>query len=131
MKTVASTIALLLVLLGSFSVQGFSVSNPSSSVRRPDASTAVEEALKITAAFGVESKEAKVAWDIVEEMDASDNRCVVSTCLSVCRNVPVCVCGERFCFLAFGMKVSSTSRVEHPGTHCQSVSRSVGRKLVG
>ena len=44
--------------------------------QRPDASKAVEEALKITASFGIDSKEAKVAWDIVEEIDASDNRCV-------------------------------------------------------
>jgi len=41
---------------------------------RPDTSTRVEEALKITASFGIDSKEAQVAWDIVEEMDASDNR---------------------------------------------------------
>jgi hypothetical protein len=39
-------------------------------VVRPDASAAVEEALKVTAAFGIESNEAKVAWDIVEELDA-------------------------------------------------------------
>jgi CP12 domain len=39
-------------------------------MRRPDASAAVEEALKVTAAFGLESNEAKVAWDIVEELDA-------------------------------------------------------------
>ena len=47
--------------------------NPSRPIR-PDASAAVEEALKVTAAYGIESKEARVAWDIVEEMDASDNR---------------------------------------------------------
>jgi hypothetical protein len=41
---------------------------------RPDTSARVEEALKITASFGIDSKEAQVAWDIVEEMDASDNR---------------------------------------------------------
>ena len=97
MKTVTSTIALVALLLGS-SVQGFSVSNPSSSVRRPDASTAVEEALKITAAFGVESKEAKVAWDIVEEMDASDNRCV-SVCVFVA-GLGACVY-QSFCLCVF------------------------------
>jgi len=43
-------------------------------VIRPDASAAVEEALKITASFGIDSKEAAAAWDIVEEIDASDNR---------------------------------------------------------
>lgn len=67
------TIFVLLALLGA--IQAFSVSKPSS-VRRPDTSTAVEEAMKITAAFGIDSSEAKVAWDSVEEMDASDNRCV-------------------------------------------------------
>ena len=44
------------------------------SVARPDTTNLVEEALKVTASFGIDSKEAKVAWDIVEEMDASDNR---------------------------------------------------------
>ena len=43
-------------------------------VIRPDASALVEQALKTTAAFGITSPEAKVAWDIVEELDASDNR---------------------------------------------------------
>lgn len=41
---------------------------------RPDTSALVQEALKVTAAHGIESQEAQVAWDIVEEMDASDNR---------------------------------------------------------
>ena len=53
---------------------------------RPDASTAVEEALKITAAFGIESNEAKVAWDIVEEIDASDNRYDDGRAMRGCRN---------------------------------------------
>ena len=52
----------------------FSVGNKPPAVVGPDASAAVEEALKITAAFGINSPEAKVAWDVVEEMDASDNR---------------------------------------------------------
>ena len=60
-----STLALL-----ASSAHGFSVTIQ----KRPDASRAVEEALKITASFGIDSNEAKVAWDIVEEMDASDNR---------------------------------------------------------
>lgn len=41
---------------------------------RPDTANLVEEALKISAAFGLDSKEAAVAWDAVEEVDASDNR---------------------------------------------------------
>lgn len=58
-----------LALLAS-TAHGFAATMP----RRPDATKAVEEALKITASFGIDSNEAKVAWDIVEEMDASDNR---------------------------------------------------------
>lgn len=41
---------------------------------RPDTSAMVEEALKITATYGIDSDEAKVAWDAVEEVDSSDNR---------------------------------------------------------
>jgi len=47
---------------------------PPARVVRPDASAAVEEALKVTASFGIDSKEARVAWEIVEEIDSSDNR---------------------------------------------------------
>jgi uncharacterized lipoprotein YajG len=43
-------------------------------VVRPDASMAVQEAMKTTATFGIDSREAQVAWDIVEEINASDNR---------------------------------------------------------
>jgi CP12 domain len=50
---------------------------------RPDTSALVEEALKISAAFGLDSKEAAAAWDIVEELDASDNRWVCVVCLFV------------------------------------------------
>lgn len=70
--------------------QGFSVERPSMAAR-PDASSAVEEALKITASFGIDSDEAKVAWDIVEEMDASDNRCVKNNCFSwICEKKSAC-----------------------------------------
>lgn len=53
-------------------VSGFSA--PRVPLARLDTSAAVEEALKKTATFGIDSDEARVAWDIVEEMDASDNR---------------------------------------------------------
>jgi hypothetical protein len=43
-------------------VHGFSAQPPT----RPDTSRYVEEALKITAAYGIQSSQAKVAWDIVE-----------------------------------------------------------------
>ena len=46
----------------------------SASPLRLDTSVLVEEALKVTAAYGIESKEAVLAWETVEEMDASDNR---------------------------------------------------------
>jgi CP12 domain len=53
-------------------VHGFSAP----SVPRPDSSGAVLLAMEITAAKGINSPEAKVLWDIVEELDASDNRWV-------------------------------------------------------
>jgi hypothetical protein len=40
---------------------------------RPDSSNEIQEALRMSKEFGPNSKEAKVAWDIVEEIDASDN----------------------------------------------------------
>mmetsp|Transcript_45132 Transcript_45132/g.130315 ORF Transcript_45132/g.130315 Transcript_45132/m.130315 type:complete len:216 (-) Transcript_45132:124-771(-) len=53
------------------SASGFSASPPSKNTR-PDASAAVEEALKITATYGIDSNEARIAWETVEEMDAAD-----------------------------------------------------------
>lgn len=52
---------------------GFSASNMRMS-SRPDTANLVEDALKISATYGLDSKEAAVAWDAVEEVDASDNR---------------------------------------------------------
>ena len=40
---------------------------------RPDATTAISDALRISEEFGATSNEARVAWDIVEEIDSSDN----------------------------------------------------------
>ena len=40
---------------------------------RHDSSDEIKEALRISKEFGPTSKEARVAWDIVEEIDASDN----------------------------------------------------------
>jgi CP12 domain len=54
-------------------VHGFSASNVRMG-NRPDTANLVEDALKISATFGLDSKEAAVAWDAVEEVDASDNR---------------------------------------------------------
>jgi hypothetical protein len=41
---------------------------------RGDSKKAIEEALEASRKFGPQSKEARVAWDIVEEINASDNR---------------------------------------------------------
>ena len=40
---------------------------------RPDSSNEIKEALRISKEFGPTSNEARVAWEIVEEKDASDN----------------------------------------------------------
>ena len=40
---------------------------------KTDSSMEIQEALRLSKKFGPNSKEAKVAWDIVEEIDASDN----------------------------------------------------------
>jgi len=44
---------------------------------RTDSSKAVADALRISKEFGASSEEARVAWDIVEELDASDNSAAV------------------------------------------------------
>ena len=47
---------------------------------RPDASEAIAEALKKTEELGATSNEARIAWDIVEEMDSNDsNAALVSS----------------------------------------------------
>lgn len=40
---------------------------------RVDTSDAIQEAMEISKMFGPTSKEAALAWEAVEEMDASDN----------------------------------------------------------
>jgi hypothetical protein len=55
-----------------------SASSSSSTTRRPDASAAIQAALEASRAYGPTSPEARVAWDAVEEMDASDNRFVTA-----------------------------------------------------
>ena len=39
----------------------------------PDSFEAIQEALRMSKEYGKDSEEAKVAWDIVEEIDASSN----------------------------------------------------------
>ena len=46
---------------------------------RPDASEAIADALRISEELGVTSKEARVAWDIVEEMDSNDSHAAYSS----------------------------------------------------
>lgn len=40
---------------------------------RADSSSAIDDAMRISKFYGNASPEARVAWDIVEEIDASDN----------------------------------------------------------
>ena len=40
---------------------------------RVDTSDAIQEAMKMSKKYGATSKEAALAWEAVEEMDASDN----------------------------------------------------------
>mmetsp|Transcript_40762 Transcript_40762/g.85628 ORF Transcript_40762/g.85628 Transcript_40762/m.85628 type:complete len:263 (+) Transcript_40762:115-903(+) len=40
---------------------------------RPDASDAIADALRLSEEYGPTSKQARVAWDIVEEMDSNDS----------------------------------------------------------
>ena len=42
--------------------------------RAADSSALIEEALKISKEFGPTSSEARLAWEAVEEVNASDNR---------------------------------------------------------
>ena len=72
-------ISALILLTGASAASAFvpSVSSSRASTTlaaRPDASAAIQEALEASKKFGPTSKEARVAWDIVEELDASDNR---------------------------------------------------------
>jgi hypothetical protein len=68
------SIAYFVSAANGFLVPTFGIRSSMRLAARPDTSALVEEALKITATFGIDSSEAKVAWDIVEEMDGSDNR---------------------------------------------------------
>jgi hypothetical protein len=67
----------------STSVAAFTVAPSFSSFRsttslsaRPDSSAAIQQAMEISKTYGASSPEAAVAWDAIEEMDASDNRYV-------------------------------------------------------
>jgi hypothetical protein len=67
-----------LTALFAFSVEGFApLYQPRQSTQlysRVDSSALVKEALEISKKFGASSPEARLAWEAVEEVDASDNR---------------------------------------------------------
>ena len=44
------------------------------STSRPDASSAIKEALEASKTFGPTSPEARIAWETVEDMDSADAR---------------------------------------------------------
>jgi len=56
-----------------FSFRPAPVAGNSVLYERPDASAAIAHALEMSKTFGPTSKEAALAWDIVEELDSSDN----------------------------------------------------------
>jgi len=66
-----------------FSFRPAPVAGHSVLYERPDASAAIAHALEMSKTFGPTSKEAALAWDIVEELDSSDNRFVSSTLFDV------------------------------------------------
>jgi CP12 domain len=52
----------------------------SSTTSRPDVTKAVAAAVDAAKKFGPASPEARLAWETVEELSASDNRCVADCC---------------------------------------------------
>ncbi len=74
-----STMKLLLItaLISSSAAFAPAATGRKSVALQGSSSSAIEAALAASKKFGPTSKEAAVLWDIVEEMDASDNRWVV------------------------------------------------------
>lgn len=66
-----------------FSLRPTPVVGTSVLYERPDASAAIAHALEMSKEFGPTSKEAALAWDIVEEIDSSDNRFVFSALFDI------------------------------------------------
>lgn len=59
-----------------FAPAAFGVARPVTSLNvdaRPDTSGLVKEAMEASKKYGATSKEARLAWETVEEMDASTN----------------------------------------------------------
>jgi len=72
------------VLLAASAVQGFApaivpqqrcTATTTTLFARPDASEAIKKAMVTSKKFGPTSSEARLAWEAVEEMDGSSNRC--------------------------------------------------------
>lgn len=72
------TIALLSLLAASEAFQPAIVTHrPTTALgvsSRPDATELIKNAVAISQKFGKDSPEARLAWEVVEEVDASDNR---------------------------------------------------------
>lgn len=74
MKLILATTTMFLASANAFApTPSFSRPSVALNLERGDDSTAVQEALAASKNFGAASKEARVAWDIVEEIRASDN----------------------------------------------------------
>lgn len=65
--------------VGAFSTLHRTISRQTPRFARPDSTEAIADALRMSDEFGATSKEAQVAWDIVEEMDSSDNKAAYSS----------------------------------------------------
>lgn len=75
-----------------FAPATFGVRSMTQLASRVDSTSLVDEALAASKKFGASSKEARLAWEAVEEVDSSDNRCV-------------CACGREQARLAFLSRV--------------------------
>jgi len=76
MKFTLAIVALLSTAADAFApVSSYGRSSTTTSLfSRADSSDLVKEALEISKKFGASSPEARLAWEAVEEVDASDNR---------------------------------------------------------
>jgi hypothetical protein len=77
--TMKFSIALALLAATSteaFAPSAFGVRSSTLLAARVDTTNLVQEALAASKEFGASSKEARLAWETVEEMDSSDNRYV-------------------------------------------------------
>lgn len=74
---------------------------------------AIEAALAASKKYGPTSKEAAVLWDIVEEMDASDNRCVERSL-----RMKVSIRGYANFFFIMSTLLCSNSHLMHQNIYC-------------